>query len=108
MKGGRYAEGADLLRNALAAAPLCENEGISPGHNELDVLLMLVSALFLTDAADLDAMVLRFRQAAKAQSKQAGFLCVLELNSLTAMARLHEVLRILTSERYNQPPPRPQ
>ena len=80
---------------------LCENEGIHGIHenSELDVLLVLAGALFVTGAIDevepapprvFCALVLRFREAATAQSRRAAFLCNLELNSL------HEVLCIPT------------
>jgi hypothetical protein len=50
MRGGRHAEGLDLLRNALAASRLSENEGLSTC--ELPVLHSLIDALFLTEAID--------------------------------------------------------
>jgi hypothetical protein len=50
MEEGRHEEGLDLLRNALAAVPLSENEGYSTC--ELPALLWLIDALFLTEAID--------------------------------------------------------
>jgi len=47
---GRIEEGLDLLRNALVASRLSENEGSSTF--ELDVLQSLIDALFLTEAID--------------------------------------------------------
>jgi hypothetical protein len=50
LKEGRHEEGLDLLRNALAASRLSENEGFSTW--ELPVLQSLIDALFLTEAID--------------------------------------------------------
>jgi len=50
MKEGCNEEGLDLLRNALVAARLSENEGFST--RELLVLHSLINALFLTEAID--------------------------------------------------------
>jgi hypothetical protein len=50
LKEGRHEEGLDLLRNALAASRLSENEGFSTW--ELPVLYALIDALFLTEAID--------------------------------------------------------
>jgi len=47
MQEGQHAEGLDLLRNALAASRLSENEGFSTF--ELPVLDSLIDALFLTE-----------------------------------------------------------
>jgi len=50
MREGRYEEGLDLLRNALTASRLSENEGLSAW--ELPVLESLIDALFLAEAID--------------------------------------------------------
>jgi len=50
MDEGCNEEGLDLLRNALAASRLSENEGF--GTLELPVLRSLIDALFLTEAID--------------------------------------------------------
>ena len=50
MMEGRHEEGLDLLRNALAASRLSENDGFSTF--ELPVLRSLINALFLTEAID--------------------------------------------------------
>ena len=89
MAEGRHEEGVDLLRNALAALPLCEGEPDS--SNELNILSGLIRALFITDTIDeLEPFVARFREAAKAQSHTDGQ--VSWCDYLIASARLHEVL----------------
>jgi hypothetical protein len=50
MVEGCNEEGLDLLRNALAASRLSENEGYSTC--EIPVLQSLINALFLTEAID--------------------------------------------------------
>ena len=90
---GRHEEGVDLLRNALVAAEL----------NELDDLLYerhalgtLIGALFHARAFDeLEPLMLRYREAAKAQSEKEG-VCSAEFDSLSYSARLHEVLCLCT------------
>jgi len=87
---GRHEEGLDLLRNALAASSLSENENDT--IIELKTLSKLVDALFLTHGIDeVEPLVLRFRDAAEAQSQKIGRVCCWELLSLYASARLHEV-----------------
>ena len=89
MEEGRHEEGVALLRNALVAAEL--NELDDPTF-ELDALRFLSIALFKTNSIDeVEPLVLRFREAAKAESEKMGF-CHAELNSLLFSARLHEVL----------------
>jgi len=67
---GRDEEGVALLRNALVAAEL--NELDSPGF-ELDALQYLIDALFQTNLIDeVEPLVLRFREAAKAHSEKQG------------------------------------
>jgi hypothetical protein len=83
---GRHEEG---LRNALVAAEL--NELDNPGY-ELDALQPLIHALFTNNSIDeVEPLVLRFREAAKAQSEKEGF-CFTECDSIMYSARLHEVL----------------
>jgi len=87
---GRHEEGLALLRNALVAAEL--NELDNPDY-ELDALNSLTHALFKANSIDeVDPLVLRFREAAKAQSERAGVFDCSEFKSLLFSARLHEVL----------------
>ena len=90
MGEGRHEEGLDLLRNALAASSLRENENDT--DMELSVLRELTDALFLTHAIDeVEPLVPRFREAAMAESQTIGRVCFWELESLCASARLLEV-----------------
>ena len=88
---GRREEGEALLRNALVAAEL--NELDDPQY-ELDALKMLILALFTKKSFDeVEPLVLRYREAAKAQSEKEGAgVCFEEFESLLCSARLHEVL----------------
>jgi len=87
---GRTEEGLDLMRNALAAVPLSEHEGTDKW--ELYVLNPLIGALFKTHAIDeVEPLVMRYRETAKAQSARGGRFCLEELNSLIISAQLHEV-----------------
>jgi tetratricopeptide (TPR) repeat protein len=87
---GRYEEGVDLLRNALAASSLRENENDT--YMELQVLRQLTDALFRTHAIDeVEPLVLRYREAAMAESLKIGRVCFMELESLCTSARLLEV-----------------
>jgi len=87
---GRYEEGADLLRNALAASSLREDE--DDIIMELTVLSTLTDALFRTHRIDeVEPLVPRFREAAKAVSQKLGHVSFWELESLCASARLLEV-----------------
>ena len=89
MDEGRHEEGVALLRNALVAAEL--NELDDPAF-ELNSLRSLIQALFKTNSIDeVEPLVLRYREAAKAQSAKKG-VCFAEFNSLLWSARLHEVL----------------
>jgi len=86
---GRHEEGVALHRNALVAAEL--NELDDPKY-ELIALQDLVQALLHTHAIEeVEPLVLRYREAAKAQSEKEG-VCFAEFNSLLFSARLHEVL----------------
>ena len=97
MEEGRYEEGLALLRNALVAAEL--NELDDPKF-EVDALMELVGALFTTTSIEeVEPLVLRYREAAKALSGTEG-VCSAELNSLVCSARLHEVL-CLSTQRWN-------
>jgi len=90
---GRHEEGVALLRNALVAAEL--NELDDPAF-ELSALSPLVEALFTTNSIDeVDPLVLRFREAAKAESEKEG-VCFAECESLLFSARLHEVMCLCT------------
>ena len=86
---GRHEEGVALLRNALVAAEL--NELDDPVF-ELDALKSLIHALFTSKSIDeVEPLVLRFREAAKAQTVQEGGACFAEFYSLLCSARLREV-----------------
>ena len=99
MDAGRHEEGLALLRNALVAAEL--NELDDPNY-ELDALMSLIYALFRTKSIDeVGPLVLRYREAAKAQSGGGGGLfrgveLCSELRSIVFSARLHEVLCLCT------------
>ena len=55
-----------LLQNALAAAPLGEEEGLDGSNQELNVLTVLIEALFRADDIDeLEPLVARYREAGK-------------------------------------------
>jgi len=90
VEDGRNEEGLDLMRNALAAVPLSEHEGTDP--SEIPVLDSLIGALFKTHALDeVEPLVMRYREAAKAYSARRGGAGFEEMNSLLFSARLHEV-----------------
>jgi hypothetical protein len=87
---GRHEDGLDLLRNALAASSLREDEDDT--SMELIVLSPLIDALFRTHAIDeVEPLVLRYREAAEAESQKLGCICFWEPESLYASARLLEV-----------------
>ena len=101
---GRDEEGLDLLRNSVVAARLSEGNSLK---FELGALAALVCALFKVNSVDerlrideLEPLVLRLREAAKETSKKAGQLCVEELTALLDSARLHEVLCLLCTPRW--------
>ena len=97
----RGSTGSFFLRNALAAAPLCED---GESVHEIRALDQLILTLFLASANDSTAenrlideaepLVLRFRAAARAHAARDG-LNLMELKSIYALAQLHEVLSIL-------------
>jgi len=115
IREGRHEEGLDLLRNALAASSLRENEDDTA--MELHVISNLVGALFLTHGIDeVEPLVARFREAAEADSRREGRVSFWELESLYYSARLHEVRNPFTPrlpsfrhgrQRLSQVPPRP-
>jgi len=79
----------ELLRNALVCVPLCEGDD---SIMELNVLYSFTLALIDSHAIDeVEPLVARFLEAAKAESKNKGCLHILELQSLFASAQLHEV-----------------
>jgi len=85
-----------LLRNALVAAEL--NELDDPAF-ELKALKSLIDALLKINSFDeVEPLVLRFREAAKAQSEKEG-VCFAEFKSLFFSAQLHEVLCLRTPRR---------
>ena len=87
---GRDDEAVELMRNALVCLPLCEEEDTIM---ELNVLLEFTSALFDTRAIDeVEPLVARYLEAAKADSEKQGRLGFSKLHSLYTSARLHEVL----------------
>jgi hypothetical protein len=89
MEEGRHEEGMALLRNALVAAELNE---LDDPVLEVDALRSLIFALFSTNSIDeVEPLVPRYREAAKAQSEKGG-VCLAEFYSLLYSARLHEVL----------------
>jgi tetratricopeptide (TPR) repeat protein len=88
---GRAEEGLDLLRNALAAARLAENEASS--FDELFVLYWLINALFEADAIEeVEKLVLRYGEMAEEKARKERRLCWEVLRSHVYTARLHEVL----------------
>jgi hypothetical protein len=90
MLEGRHEEGVDLLRNALAASSLRENE--NDNLMELQALGHLIRALFQAHEIDeVEPLVARFREAAISESRRGGSFCCLELSSLSHSAQLHEV-----------------
>ena len=87
---GRHEEGVDLLRNALAASSLREDEDNT--DMELQVLARLTEALFQTHAIDeVEPLIPRLREAAAAQSRKRERVSYSELQSLYYSARLLEV-----------------
>jgi len=94
MREGRHEEGVALLRNALVAAELNE---LDDAKYELDALRSLINLLIKTNSIDeVEPLVLRYREAAKAQSEEQGLLTYAALDCVYHTARLHEVLCLCT------------
>jgi len=90
MAEGREEEGVELMRNALVCVPLCEEEDT---NLELEIRYLFTEALFHTHAIEeVEPLVARFLEAAKAESEKQGRLTISLLQSLCGSARLHEVL----------------
>ena len=101
MTGGRKQEGVELLRNALACVPLFEEEDTIL---ELSVIFHFTNALFDTRAIDeVEPLLARFHEAAKAESQKRGYLGIPELHSLCTSARLHEVFLCTYPPRVGSP-----
>jgi len=101
----RHKEGVELLRNALAAAPLNEADD---SRLELNALQRLIESLFQTNEIDeLEPLVPRFREVAKVESRKLGRLCSAEFRIFYFSARLHEVLCSTFTLRGPCIPPRP-
>ena len=80
----------ELMRNALASAPLLEAED---PIMELRVLCAFTDALFHAHAVDeVEPLVARYREAAQAEGDKQGRPCFHDFHSLYLNARLHEVL----------------
>ena len=89
MAEGRAVDGVDFLRNALGCAPLCEG---GAAYVELEVLRTFTDALLHTRAIDeVETLLPRYREAAKADSDKQGCLAFSALHSLYTSARIHEV-----------------
>ena len=90
MAEDRTKDGVDLLRNALAASSLREDEDDT--SIALHVLSNFVDALFVTHGIDeVEPLVARFRAAAEAESRREGHVTFWEFESLDFNARLLEV-----------------
>ena len=90
MAGGRDEEGMELLRNALVCVPLCEGD---ESGTELRVLRCVTDTLLHAHAIDeVEPLVARYREAARAESDKQGCPCIFVFHSLCTSARLHEVL----------------
>jgi len=94
VKERRYEEGVEQLRNALACLPISGSislhRELTDSRPELRVLNLFIKGLFAVNALDeLETLVPRYREAAKAQSRGGGRSWS-ECDSLLATARLHE------------------
>ena len=97
---GKQEEGLELLRNAVAAAPLNESDDICCETNALGHLL---DSLFKANGIDeAEPLVPRFREAAEVESRKEGRLCAANLESFCWSARLEEVLCILSAAMHLQ------
>ena len=91
MAEGRAEEGMELLRNALEAARLSEDEGEEALSQELDARSALIEALFTTnELEELEEMVSKFRLVAEATANLPISLDL--VRSFYFGARLHEVV----------------
>ena len=87
VRDGRHAEGVDLLRNAMVAFTLDDDE-----DGELNAMNYLIDALFKTEGLEeVGTLLPRLRAAAAASSRREGSLCEAELACLLFSSRLHEV-----------------
>jgi len=85
---GRLEEAVDLLRHALAASTLNEDED---ANYELGCLDSLTAALLKMKAVDEVAdLVPRYRELAQEDSRKVGRLCSAELHSLLVSAQLFQ------------------
>ena len=100
----RDEDAVKLLRNALIASPLSEDDA-EGFESELCALGWLINALLNNDPAnnpdeaaldELEQLVPRFQETAKAQTRKNGRLCKWEFSSLVFGAQFHEVLCICT------------
>jgi hypothetical protein len=90
---GRGEEGVDLLRNAMAAARISEDE---VGYDVINVLDVLPDALIDMGAIDeAEKLMGEYKEAAMANSRLKGCLTPSEISSLVLSARVHEVRSIL-------------
>lgn len=105
MNDGHHAEGLDLLRNALAAAPLVEglDHSTEAEHvtalriQEMGTLQILIDALFKLNMLDeVEPLVLRYKKVAHVE-RWKGKHINYELSSLLVSAR-HQELRGRTQE----------
>ena len=95
----RFEDSIELLRNAMAAVPLNEEE--EDTCMELNVLQSFTEALFHAHAIDeVEPLVARYREAAVAKSDKDGCLCFCDFHSLYTSSRLHEVLPTCTHPRW--------
>ena len=92
---GRNKEGLDLMRNALVALTLSEDEDTN--LDELTVLHLLIDGLFKAAAIDeVEPLVLRFEELAIAEVQRLGIMNPHMLSPFYHSARLHEVPCIFT------------
>jgi len=98
----REEEGLDLMRNSLAAARLTENDSST---DELEALTGLIVALFKAkEIAEVEPLVERHREVAKAESRRGGVLSHAEIESHYFSASLHEVGNPITRPCHCIPP----
>ena len=79
-----------MLQHALVAAGFSEGD---VSYTEVGAMIPLMDALFKTRAFDaVEPLLMRFRKAAKAETRKSGHLSLGEVHCLCVFARLHEVL----------------